>query len=78
MSYLPTRAQDAQPVEEEDIPEPEPHHASSPPIPPTNQYSTLLTSINQLTLSHAQLREDLYFMASHFAASQRYVEMHLT
>ena len=78
MSHLPARAQDAQLVEEEDIPEPEPHPASPPPILPTDLYSTLFTSVNQLTLSHTQLCENFYSMASHFAASQRFVEMHLT
>jgi len=52
MSHLSTCAQVDQPVEEEDIPEPEPHPASPPPIPPTVLYFTLLTSVNLLTLSH--------------------------
>ena len=33
LSHLPTNAQDAQPVEEEDILEHEPHPASALPIP---------------------------------------------
>ena len=78
MSHLSTRAQDAQPMEEEDIPESEPHPASPPPIPPTDPYSTLLTFVNQLILFHTQLCEDFYSIASHFTASQRYVKMHLT
>ena len=40
LSHLLTHNQDAKPVEEEDILEPEPHPASPPPIPPTNPYST--------------------------------------
>ena len=78
LSHLPTNAQDAQPVEEEDILEHESHPAFALPIPLTDPYFTLLTSINQLTLSHFQLREDFYYTTYHFAAPQRYVEMHLT
>ena len=69
MSHLSKPVQDAPHDEEEDIPDPKPHHTSPPPVSPTDPYLTLLASVNQLTLSYNQLRDDFYSTTSHFAAS---------
>ena len=68
LSHIYKPAQAAPLEEEEDIPEPRPQH-TSPAVPPTNPYSTLLAFINQLALSHNQLRDDFYSTASQFATS---------
>ena len=78
LSPLCKPTQDAPPNEEEDIPEPEPYHTSSSHVPPTDPYFTFLASITQLNLSFNQLSDDFYSTASHFIASQRRVEQHLT
>jgi len=65
-------------IEEEDIPIFELQHNSPPLFLPTDSYSTLLASVNQLTLSHNQLCDDFYSTAAHFAPSQRLVEQHFT
>ena len=76
MSHLPHSHQDTILDEEKTIPVSEPPHTTPPPIPPTDPYFTLLTSVHNLSLSHTQLRHDFYSAATHFAASQRLAEMH--
>ena len=77
MSHTSKHVQGVSSGEEKDVSITEPEHTSPPPIPPTDPYSTLSASIDQLTLSHKQLHDDLYSTFSHFAASQRLVELHL-
>ena len=75
LSHTSKPSYDAPPEEEEELHELE--HTSPPPIPPSDPYSTLLASMNQLTVSPNKLRDDFYSTASHFAASQRLVKLHL-
>jgi len=57
LSHISKSAQDVSSDEEEDISILEPQH-TSPLVPPTDPYSTLLASVIHLTLSHNQLRDD--------------------
>jgi len=77
MSHLFHSHQDSTLDEEEIIHASEPPHTTSPPILLTDPYSTLFTSIHNLSLSYTQLRNDFYSTVTHFAASLRLVEMHL-
>ena len=77
MSHLPHSHQDTILDEEKTIPVSEPPHTTPPPIPPTDPYSTFLTSVHNLCLSHTHLHDEFYSMVTHFAISQRLVEMHL-
>ena len=75
LSHTSMSSHDAPLDEEEKFHEPE--HTSLPPIPPLDN-STLLASMILLTISHKQLCDDFYSTIFHFAALQKFVELHLT